>query len=59
MGPAELILCGGGDGLLDDGGGIGDAAGPEGVPDAVDFGFDFASDHSMNAFLAHGVLQFS
>jgi hypothetical protein len=31
--------------LLDDGERIGDAAGPEGVPDAVDFGFDFASDH--------------
>ena len=31
--------------LLDDGEGIGNAAGPQGVPDAVDFGFDFASDH--------------
>ncbi len=31
--------------LLDDGERIGDAAGPEGVPDAVNFGFDFASDH--------------
>ena len=34
--------------LLDDGEGIGDAAGPEGVPDAVYFGFDFASDHWMD-----------
>jgi hypothetical protein len=33
--------------LLDDGERIGDAAGPEGVPDAVDFGFDFACDHWM------------
>ncbi len=31
--------------LLDDGERIGDAAGPQGVPDAVYFGFDFASDH--------------
>ena len=33
--------------LLDDGERIGDAPGPEGVPDAVDFGFDFACDHWM------------
>ena len=86
-GPAEVILCGGEDGLLDgglesgrfvllegvefvqpldeeqvgelldDGEGVGDAAGPEGVPDAVDFGFDFASDHWMGACLAHGILN--
>jgi hypothetical protein len=31
--------------LLDDGEGVGDAACPEGVPDAVHFGFDFASNH--------------
>lgn len=37
--------------------GVGDAAGPEGVPDAVDFGFDFASDHWMGACLAHGILN--
>jgi hypothetical protein len=33
--------------LLDDGERVGDAAGPQGVPDAVDFGFDFACDHWM------------
>ncbi len=33
--------------LLDNGEWIGDAAGPQGVPDAVDFGFDFACDHWM------------
>ena len=38
--------------LLDDGEGVGDAAGPERVPDAVDFGFDFASDHWMGMGLA-------
>lgn len=36
--------------LLDDGERIGDAAGPQGVPDAVDFGFDFASDHWIDHF---------
>jgi hypothetical protein len=81
-GPAELVLCGGEDGvldglleavglvflegvelvealdeeqvgeLLDDGEWIGDAAGPQGVPDAVDFGFDFACYHLLQAGLA-------
>ena len=32
--------------LLDDRKGVGDAAGPHGVPDAVDFGFDFTGDHT-------------
>lgn len=39
--------------LLDDGERIGDAAGPEGVPDAVDFGFDFACDHWMTKTLGN------
>ena len=41
--------------LLDDGEGIGDAAGPESVPDAVHFGFDFASNHWMAAGLARRI----
>ncbi len=31
--------------LFDDGERVGDAAGPHGVPDAIDFGFEFAGDH--------------
>jgi hypothetical protein len=38
--------------LLDDRERIGDAARTQRVPDAVDFGFDFASDHSMHRVLA-------
>ena len=34
--------------LLDNGERIGNTAGSEGVPDAVDFGFDFACDHLFN-----------
>jgi hypothetical protein len=33
--------------LFDDREGVGDAAGPHGVPDAVDFRFDFTGDHEV------------
>ena len=42
--------------LLDDRKGVGDAAGPHGVPDAVDFGFDFTGDHGWLGSLGDGMV---
>ena len=39
--------------LLDDLDGVGDAAGPKGVPDLVDFAFEVAGEHVVDFLLVY------